>query len=135
MAQIRHHKEMHVWQNAMDAAMAVFTFTQRLPRDERYSLSDQIRRSSRSVAANIAESWCRRRYKAAFIAKLYDAASEVAETQTWLEFARRCGYLSDTDTLALMESYDRVMGQLMNMVSNPDQWSTASVPATDEPAT
>jgi len=79
----------------MDLAMLVFELSKRFPVEERYSLTDQIRRASRSVASNIAEAWRKRRYPAAFIAKLSDSESEAAETQTWTEFARRCGYLSD----------------------------------------
>ncbi len=78
------HKDLRVWQDAMEATMAIFELTKGLPQEERYALADQIRRSSRSVAANISEAWMKRQYKAAFILKLNDAMSEAAETQTWL---------------------------------------------------
>src|SRR5690348_15134179 len=99
MGNIRSFKDLRVWQNAMDLAMLVFELSKRFPVEERYSLTDQIRRASRSVASNIAEAWRKRRYPAAFIAKLSDSESEAAETQTWTEFARRCGYLSDEQAL------------------------------------
>jgi four helix bundle protein len=91
MAAIRSFKELRVWQNAMDLAMRVFELTKKFPVEERYSLTDQVRRSSRSVASNTAEAWRKRRYPAAFVAKLNDSEGEGAETQTWIEFARRCG--------------------------------------------
>ena len=81
------YKELRVYTNAIDAAMEVFSVTKSVPVEERYSMVDQIRRSSRSVCANLAEAWMKRRYKAAFIAKLYDAVSEAAETKVWLELA------------------------------------------------
>jgi four helix bundle protein len=90
---IRSHRELLVYQKAMEAAMHIFELSQRFPSEERYSLTDQIRRSSRSVCANLAEAWRKRRYKGAFISKLSDAESEAAETQTWLEFAVKCAYL------------------------------------------
>ena len=87
------HEDWEVYQIAFDAAMAIFELSKQFPVEERYSLTDQIRRSSRSVCANLAESWRKRRYQAAFIAKLNDCESEAAETQTWLKFSVKCGYL------------------------------------------
>lgn len=108
--------------------MDIFTVGEFFPKHERFSLTDQIRRSSRSIAANISEAWCKRRYKAAFIAKLNDAAGECAETQTWLEFARRCNYMSQEQVYDLDQRYDRIMGQLVHMISHPDQWLTTGQP-------
>ena len=82
---IREHTELEVYKKAFDAAMLIFEMSKKFPKEETYSLTDQIRRSSRSVCANLAEAWRKRRYKAAFIAKLSDAESEAAETQVWLE--------------------------------------------------
>jgi four helix bundle protein len=90
---IRTHKELQVWQDAMDVAMAIYTITKTFSADEKYSLVDQIRRSSRSVAANISEAWRKRRYEAAFISKLNDSEAEAAETQTWIEVAQRRSYI------------------------------------------
>jgi four helix bundle protein len=83
---IRSYKDLRVYQQAMESAMRIFEITKTFPVEERYSLVDQIRRSSRSVCTNIAEAWRKRRYKAAFIAKMNDAESEASETQVWLEF-------------------------------------------------
>ena len=122
MANIRSFKELRVWQNAMDAAMRVFELSKRFPAEEKYSLTDQFRRSSRSVAANIAEAWRKRRYAAAFVAKLNDSESEAAESQTWIEFALRCGFLSQTDADQLDQQYEQILGQLVSMIEHPEQW-------------
>ncbi len=122
MENIRSFKELRVWKNAIDIAMRIFEITKSFPSEERFSLTDQIRRSSRSVAANIAESWRKRRYPAAFISKLNDAESEAAETQTWLEIAKRSGYLTQQETEYLDSRYEEVLGQLVAMISNPDKW-------------
>ncbi len=87
---ITRHTELIVYQRAFEAAMAVFAVTKTFPKEETYSLTDQVRRSSRSVCANISEAWRKRRYEAAFINKLSDAETEAAETQTWLQFAVEC---------------------------------------------
>jgi four helix bundle protein len=86
--------------------MLIFWASKNFPKEETYSLTDQIRRSLRSVCANLAEAWRKRRYKAAFISKLSDAESEAAETQVWIEFAMKCGYLERDQSVALYKSYD-----------------------------
>ena len=91
---INSYRELRVYQNAMDLAMEIFEITKKFPVEERYSLVDQIRRASRSVCSNIAEAWRKRRYKAAFIAKLSDSETEASETQVWLEFSFRCKYIT-----------------------------------------
>ena len=91
MGDIRSFKELRVWQNAVDAAMIVFELSKRFPVEERYSLTDQFRRSPRSVAANLSEAWRKRRHPAAFLSKLNDAEGEAAESQTWIEPALHCG--------------------------------------------
>ncbi len=90
---IRVHRELEVYRQAFEAAMQIYELSRSFPREEVYSLTDQIRRSSRSVCANLAEAWRKRRYAAAFTSKLSDVESESAETQVWLEFAVKCGYL------------------------------------------
>ena len=90
---IQQHTDLEVYEKGFDAAMLIFWTSKNFPKEETYSLTDQIRRSSRSVCANLAEAWRKRRYKAAFISKLSDAESEAAETQVWIEFAMKCGYL------------------------------------------
>ncbi len=123
MANIRSFKELRVWQNAMDLAMRVFELTKTFPVNERYSLTDQFRRASRSVAANTAEAWRKRRYPAAFVAKLNDAESEAAETQTWVEFSRRCGYLAPIDAEDLDRRCEEILGQLVKMIERPGDWT------------
>ena len=93
MGKISWHQDLEVYKKAFAAAMRIFQLSKNFPKEETYSLTDQIRRSSRSVCANVGEAWRKRRYEAAFIAKISDAESESAETQTWLEFAVRCEYL------------------------------------------
>jgi four helix bundle protein len=114
MANIRSFKELRVWQNAMDAVMRVFDLTKRFPVEEKYSLTDQFRRASRSVAVNISEGWRKRRYPAAFVSKLNDAESEAAESQAWIEFALRCKYLTAEDAELWIVATNR---SLLNLLS------------------
>src|SRR5947209_784606 len=102
--------------------MLIFEFSKSFPREETYSLTDQIRRSSRSVCANIAEAWRKRRYEAHFLSKLSDAETEAAETQVWLEFARECGYASAEAVAELYQAYDEILGMLVRMIGNPAPW-------------
>lgn len=116
------HTELEVYQKAFAAAMEIFELSKRFPREETYSLTDQIRRSSRSVCANLAEAWRKRRYERAFISKLSDCEAEAAETQVWLEFAVKCGYL-DRDTAApLYKAYDEMLGTMVGMITHPETW-------------
>ncbi|HVT87573.1 MAG TPA: four helix bundle protein [Tepidisphaeraceae bacterium] len=94
-----------------------------LPREETYSLTDQIRRSSRSVCANLAEAWRKRRYRAAFISKLSDAETEAAEIQVWLEFAAHCGYVPRTQCRQLYKQYNSILGMIVTMVNQADAWT------------
>jgi four helix bundle protein len=123
MARIGNYKELDVYQIAMESAMRIFELTKTFPVEERYSMVDQIRRSSRSVCANIAEAWRKRRYKANFISKLSDAESEAEETRVWLEFAERCGYLKKTEVEELDAKYNNILGKLIRMVSTPSDWT------------
>jgi four helix bundle protein len=102
--------------------MRVFELSKSFPPEERYALTGQIRRSSRSVCGNIAEAWRKRRYEAAFVSKLNDAESEAAETQTWIRFAVECGYLSRELEQELYQIYDYIIGKLVNMIVNPTPW-------------
>ncbi len=119
---IQGHQELDVYQLAFDAAMRVFVLSKTFPREESYALVDQIRRSSRSVCANIAEAWRKRRYEAAFVSKLSDAEAEAAETQVWLQFSVECGYLAQEVGQELHQAYDYVIGKLVNMIANPRPW-------------
>jgi four helix bundle protein len=102
--------------------MQVFELTKGFPKTETYSLIDQVRRSSRSVCANIAEAWRKRRYSAALIAKLSDAETEAAETQVWIEFAVSCGYLERSPAQAIYQAYNEILGTLVGMINYPETW-------------
>ncbi len=119
---INSYRELRVFQAAMDATMEVFQLTKKFPKEEKFSLSDQLRRSSRSVCTNLAEAWRKRRYKAAFIAKLNDAEAEACETQVSLEIARRCQYLSNDIVEGLDKKYEHILAQLVLMIENADKW-------------
>jgi len=122
MANIRSFKDLRVWRNAVDAAMLIYELTNQFPKEEKFSMVDQFRRSSRSVAANIAEGWRKRRYPAAFVCKLSDAEGEATETQTWTELALRCAYLSSETAADLDKRYEAILGQLVNMIARPEDW-------------
>ena len=109
---IRSHRELEVYQLGFDAAMKIFELTKQFPAEERYSLTDQIRRSSRSVCANLAEAWRKRRYEGAFLIKLSDSEAEAAETQTWLEFAVACNYLEAETSRELYQAYNHILSTL-----------------------
>lgn len=126
---IKSHKDLKVYQMAFDAAMKIFELSKKFPVEERYSLTDQIRRSSRSVCANLAEAWRKRRYGGAFVAKLNDCVrgacrrqAEAAETQTWIEFAVKCNYLNVELGRELYGIYNQILGGLVNMIANPTPW-------------
>lgn len=102
--------------------MQLFQLSKSFPVEERYSLTDQVRRSSRSVSANITEAWRKRRYPASFVAKLSDAEGEAAETQNWIEFALACNYIDTDQARDLLAEYDNIIGKLVNMINHPDQW-------------
>jgi four helix bundle protein len=122
MANIRSFKELRVWQNAMNAAMCIYEVSRAFPPEEKYSMTDQFRRASRSVASNIAEAWRKRRYEAAFVSKLNDAEGEAAETQTWIEFALRCRFLSKNDAIKLDKAYEQILAQLVAMIERSGDW-------------
>lgn len=122
VTRIKTHRELEVYQMAFEAAMRIFELTKRFPKEETYSLVDQMRRSSRSVCSNIAEAWRKRRYEAAFVSKLNDAEAEAAETQVWLEFAAKCGYLEAEVARELYVTYDHILGKLVSMVVRPEEW-------------
>src|SRR6476620_10086475 len=106
MAKIRTHRDLDVYRKAFDASLAIFRLSKTFPKEETYALTDQIRRCSRSVCANLAEAWRKRRYEGAFISKLSDAEAEAAETQVWLEFAVKCNYIDRQQARELYEKYE-----------------------------
>ena len=119
---IRSHRELDVYRLAFDAAMKIFEVTKGFPKEEKYSLTDQIRRSSRSVCSNIGEAFRKRRYPKAFVAKLSDSEGEAAETQVWLDFSLRCQYINEHVHKELDEQYDNIIGKLVNMSLQPEKW-------------
>ena len=123
---IRDFTELEVYQRAFDSAAQIFVLTKQFPVEERYALTDQVRRSSRSVCANIAEAWRKRRYPASFVSKLSDADAEAAETQVWLTIAFQCGYLKPEAHNELLDRYRHICAQLTRMINMPDQWCIAS---------
>lgn len=120
---VTRHEELRVYREGFRAAMRIFEASQGWPKDEKYSLTDQIRRSSRSVCANVAEAWRKRRYEKHFVSKLSDADAEAAaETRTWLRFANQCGYLADDNFDDLDETYDQLCAGLVSMMKNAQSW-------------
>ncbi len=119
---ITRHQNLDVYKRSFQAAMQIFEVSKQFPKEETYSLTDQIRRSSRSVCANLAEAWRKRRYEAAFVNKLNDSEGESAETQTWLEFAVKCGYLNAQDGRALFKVYDEIIAMLVTMINHSNAW-------------
>jgi four helix bundle protein len=120
MAPAKSFRELKVYQAAREAALCVFETTKTFPSEERYALTDQIRRSSRAVKALIAEAWARRRYKAAFVNKIDEALGEAYETQSWLGDALDAGYFSKQDFDALDQRYDAIGGMLSRMIDRAD---------------
>lgn len=119
---VKRYRDLEVYQTAFSAAMEISEVSKKFPVEERYSLTDQIRRSSRSVCANLGEAWRKRRYKAAFVAKISECQSEATETQIWLEFAVKCQYLDVEVGRDIYRRYDQILGQLVKMVKNASNW-------------
>jgi four helix bundle protein len=119
----RSHRDLDVYRLAFGLAMKVFDTSKTFPPEEKYSLTDQIRRSSRSVCANIGEAFRKRRYEKSFVAKLNDAEGEAAESQVWIELAQANGYLSQETANGLYTAYDEVIGKLVTMSNQADKWS------------
>jgi four helix bundle protein len=116
------HKDLKVYQLAYKLAMEIFNESKRFPIEERYSLTDQIRRSSRSVATNIAEAFRERRYRNMFVNKLSDSDAEATETQVWLDFSLDCGYLSRASYEKLLKGYEEIGKMLGSMISTPEKF-------------
>jgi four helix bundle protein len=126
---IKHYRELQVYQNGMEWTVRIFKATRAFPSEEKYSLTDQIRRSSHSVCSNLAEAWRKRRYPAAFISKLSDAEGEAAETQVHAEIAWRCGYLAEAQFREMDDAYDHILGQIVKMSAQPEKWVPRQEPA------
>jgi four helix bundle protein len=122
MKLIKSHKELLVFQAAFKSSMEVNSMTKLFPKEEIYALTSQIKRSSRSVSANIAEAFRKRRYEKAFIAKLSDSETEAAETQVWLDYSLECGYLPKDIYKSIYQEYDRIISMIVTMIQHPEKW-------------
>ena len=120
---IRSHKELDTFKIAFDVSIEIFELSKGFPKEEKYSLTDQIRKSSRSVCANLAEAFRKRKYPKSFVYKLSDSEGEAAETQVWLDYALEFGYIEESNYNQLYEKYNQILGKLVNMGLNPDKWS------------
>lgn len=123
MVKIRSHEDLKVFQEALAASMDIFRISAEFPMEEKYSLTDQIRRSSRSVCANLAEGFRKRRYPKSFRAKLIDCEGEAAETQVWLRYALECHYINHETYQDLHQKYEQILGMLFNMGLQAEKWS------------
>jgi len=119
---ISNHEDLEAYQIAFDAALKIFDISKNFPKEEKYALTDQIRRSSRSVCANLAEASRRRRYKASFLSKLNDAEAEAAARQVWLKFAVKCQYLDVETGRQLYSQYNQILGLIVTMINSADKW-------------
>ena len=119
---INSHRELRVYKKSFEKAMDIFRETKKFPKEELYSLTDQIRRSSRSVSSNIAEAFRKRRYPKSFCSKLNESEAEAAETQNWLDFALECDYLTKETHKILDKAYEEIIGMLVNMQKSPEKW-------------
>jgi four helix bundle protein len=116
------HNDLDVYRRAFEASMRIFELSKQFPREEMYSMTDQMRRCSRSIATNLGEAWRKRRYEKAFVSKLNEVECEVAETQVWLEYAVRCGYMAREDAANLYAEYNAVMATVVGMINHPETW-------------
>jgi four helix bundle protein len=119
---ITSHRDLDVYKKALELAMQVFEVSKTFPKEETYSLTDQIRRSSRSVCTNLAEAWRKRRYEAVFVSKVNDSETEARETPSWLEFAVRCDYVVPEVGKELYKAYDSIIATLVGMINHAESW-------------
>lgn len=119
---IQSFRELNVYQLVFELQQKVFRFSKSFPPEERFSLTDQIRRSSRSIGANISEAWQKRRYPAHFVSKLTDADGEQAETQHWLDTSLACDYLSESDQKSMLEMCQQIGRMLGSMMTKPEKF-------------
>jgi four helix bundle protein len=122
MDRIRTHKDLQVYQSAFQVALEIYQISKSFPPEEKYSLTDQIRRSSRSVCSNTAEAFRKKRYPKSFIAKLSDSEGEAAETQVWLDFSLAFNYIDNEKHALLYDKYDHILSQLVIMINSPEKW-------------
>jgi four helix bundle protein len=121
MKPIKHFRDLDVYQGAMSLSLDIFEITKEFPVEERYALTDQIRRSCRSICANLAEAWRKRRYPAAFVSKLNDAETEAGETQVHVEFSFKHNYIEQTTFEALDDACDKIIAQIVKMIDQSEK--------------
>ena len=124
MSQINSFRDLIVYQKSYKAAMEIFELTKNFPKEEKFSLTDQIRRSSRSVTSNIAEGWAKKWYPKSFVNKLIDSLGEEYETEVWLDYSVDTGYLTHENHKKLMNEYSEVRKMLISMINSPGKWCT-----------
>lgn len=124
MAVINSFMDLIVYQKSYKLAMEIFEITKNFPKEEKYSLIDQVRRSSRSISTNIAEAWAKKKYVRHFSSKLSDSLSEEYETETWLNFSKDCKYMAETTHQKFITEYDEVRKMLLSMMNNPEKFCT-----------
>jgi four helix bundle protein len=122
MSKVGSFKELIVYQKAYKLAMEIFEISKSFPKEEKFSLTDQIRRSSRSVTSCIAESWAKRRYEKAFVSKLTDSLGEEYETECWLDYTKDCKYIQIDNHERILNEYDEVRKMLISIINNPEKW-------------
>jgi len=115
-------RDLKVYQLSYKMAFEIFKITNTFPKDEKYSLVDQIRRSSRSVATNLSEAWLKRKYEKTFIAKLYDCYGEAGETEVWLDMSKDCGYINEESHKYFTDQYTEIGKMIWGMIQKPDKF-------------
>jgi four helix bundle protein len=115
-------RDLEVYQEALALSLEIHKFAMTLPSEERFALADQMRRASRSVPANISEAWRKRRYRAAFIAKLSDSETEASEMQCWLDFSLKAQFMSQVVYDDFDQRYERIIAQLVTMIDGAEKW-------------
>ena len=128
----RGYKDLKVYQLAYKLAMEIFNITKTFPGEEKFSLTDQIRRSSRSIPANISEAWKKRSYQKMFVSKIVDAAGETGETEVWLDIAKDTGYIFVEEHKELADGYDEVNRMLYGMAEKPDKFCPKLIKTTND---
>lgn len=123
MTKIRDFTELIVYRKAFDTSMQIFHLTKELPKEEVYSLTDQVRRSSRSVCANIAEAFHKRRFPKSFVSTLNISEAEAAETKNWVEFLFACDYINEITRNQLKNQIEEIIKILITMQRSPEKWS------------
>jgi four helix bundle protein len=122
MSQVNSFRDLIVYQKAYKLAMEIFEISKSFPKEEKYSLTDQIRRSSRSVTSNIAEAWAKKRYIKSFVLKLTDSLGEEYETEVWLDYSKNCKYITESAHSDFMNRSDEVRKILISIINHPEKW-------------